>query len=68
MIAEELSKRGFKVIAYDPRSGAWSVQGDIPASMDHRGLVAGEAGLYIVGGLGREQETLSTITRIRMER
>lgn len=56
-----------KVIAYDPQSGEWSVVGDIPPSMDHRGLLAGETGLYIVGGLGSAQETLSTITRTRLE-
>ena len=58
------AKPSDKLIAYDVGAGAWRVVGDISPSMDHRGLVAGEKGLYVVGGLGPQLEVLRTVTRI----
>ncbi len=62
------AKPSDKLIAYDPRNGEWRLIGDIPATMDHRGLAAGETGLYVVGGLGPDLSVLKTVTRIRTER
>ncbi len=56
-----------RVLALDARKKAWRIIGDIPASMDHRGLVAGDEGLYVLGGLGPELDVLNTITRIKAE-
>lgn len=61
------AKPSGKLIAFDARTRKWSTAGDIPASMDHRGLVAGDDGLYVVGGLGADLGVLKTATRISME-
>lgn len=57
-----------KVIAYDAARQHWTIVGDAPPSMDHRGLAAGETGLYAIGGLGDGLAVLNTVTRIRTER
>lgn len=62
------AKPSGKLIAFDPRAGEWRKIGAIPATMDHRGLVAGETGLYVVGGLGPDLSVLKSITRIKTER
>jgi hypothetical protein len=61
------AKPSDKLMAYDAAKGEWSIVGDISPSMDHRGLVAGDRGLYIVGGLGPNREVLDTITRMTTE-
>ena len=61
------AKPSGKLIAYDPRHGAWSIAGDIQATMDHRGLAAGDKGLYIVGGIGPDLNVLKTVTRIEAD-
>lgn len=61
------AKPSDKLIAYDVGAGDWRVVGETPPSMDHRGLVVGEMGLYVVGGLGSDLGVLSTITRLRTE-
>jgi len=62
-----LSKPSGKVFAYDLGEDAWVHLGDAPPSMDHRGLVAGDEALYLIGGMGTEQQVLDTITRIKLE-
>jgi len=57
-----------RLIAFDPEKSEWTMVGDIPPSMDHRGLVAGERGLYVVGGMGSDLSVSRSITRIRTER
>ncbi|MEK7266754.1 MAG: kelch repeat-containing protein [Pseudomonadota bacterium] len=61
------AKPSDKLIAFDPRNGAWRVIGDIPATMDHRGLAAGDNGLYVVGGLGPDLSVLKSVTRLKAE-
>lgn len=61
------AKASDKLTAYDTAKGEWSIIGDISPGMDHRGLVAGDKGLYIVGGLGSDLEVLNMITRIMTE-
>ncbi len=61
------AKPSSKIMAFDVKSMKWTVVGDIPPSMDHRGLVAGDSGLYIMGGLGPDLEVRAAVTRIETE-
>ncbi len=61
------AKPSEKLVAYDVGAGEWRVVGDIRPSMDHRGLVAGEKGLYVVGGIDADLGVLNTITRLKTE-
>lgn len=58
------AKPSGRFISYDAETGVWSDEGAIPPSMDHRGLVAGDEGFYVVGGLGPDLDVLDRITRI----
>lgn len=62
------AKPSGRLIAFDPKKSEWTLVGDIPPSMDHRGLVAGDRVLYVVGGMGPDLSVSRSITRIRMER
>ena len=61
------AKPSGRLIAFDAKRSEWSDFGEIPPSMDHRGLVVGERGLYLVGGLDKDLNVLGTITRIMTE-
>lgn len=62
------AKPSGRLIAFDPEKSEWTMLGDIPPSMDHRGLVAGDIGLYVVGGLGPDLSVSRSIARIGTER
>ncbi|MEZ5894694.1 MAG: kelch repeat-containing protein [Parvularculaceae bacterium] len=61
------AKPSGKLIAFDAEKAKWSVIGDIPPSMDHRGLVVGDDGLYLVGGLDAALNVRTSLTRIKPE-
>lgn len=61
------AKPSSKLIAFDASAMKWSTIGEIPPSMDHRGLVAGDDGLYVIGGMGPDLEVLQSVTRIKAE-
>lgn len=53
-----------RLLAFDLDTDRWLDLGPIPASMDHRGLVAGEDGFYLVGGLGEGGAALDRVLKI----
>jgi len=59
------SEPSSKIFSYDVRNSRWQNLGLLNnPSMDHRGLLLADDGLYIVGGMGKEQEVLNAIQKI----
>lgn len=53
-------------VAYSIMEDAWTDLGAIPASMDHRGLLVGGQGYYILGGMDENGEVLDRVTRLSL--
>lgn len=53
-----------RALAYSIAQDTWTDLGAIPASMDHRGLLAGGQGYFIVGGMGVNGEVLDRVSRL----
>jgi len=53
-----------RAFSYSITEDAWTDLGAIPASMDHRGLLVGGQGYYILGGMGEHGEVLDRVTRL----
>jgi N-acetylneuraminic acid mutarotase len=53
-----------RVTAYALARDAWLELAAMPASMDHRGLLVGERGFFVLGGLGENGEVLDRVLRL----
>lgn len=53
-----------RMFAYSITQDAWTDLGAMPASMDHRGLLAGALGYYVLGGMGEDGVVLNRVSRL----
>ena len=54
--------------AYNVESGVWRELTSLPhPTMDHRGIVFIDGRAMLVGGMGSDQEVLSSVTHIEVE-
>lgn len=59
------SEASSEIFSYDLKHDNWRVYSPMPrASMDHRGLLQSDGVLYIVGGMGDNQDVLATIQTV----
>jgi N-acetylneuraminic acid mutarotase len=57
-----------QAFAYHVERGIWRELESLPhPTMDHRGIVFIDGSAWIVGGMGPDQEVLSTVTQIEIE-
>ena len=57
-----------QAFAYNVESGVWRELESLPRpTMDHRGIVFIDGRAIVVGGMGGDQEVLSTVTHIEVE-